>query len=205
MANSYASISMFCDAVSVIKSYVDMDQTSRKTVVLENEMKAYSQAGKCEEKYTGKEENIYKDGEIYISKVNINGHEGRFIIDTGASLVYLNQDFAKRANVRGIGKQIISETANGNINNEEAFIDKVSLGDLTARYVRAAVSNKKSIEGFDGLLGMSFLSRFSVLLHGNALRISWSSDIQPSIKNNNSSVPKKRQKNTQIEYQLFHF
>ncbi len=100
----------------------------------------------------------------------INGIEVNFLVDTGATEVALPEAVAARLNLdRGIAMS--THTANG-----EAIayatrnrIDRISLGGLTAHDVAASIV--PGMNGNEALLGMSFLSRFEIIMNGDEMRI----------------------------------
>jgi aspartyl protease family protein len=91
----------------------------------------------------------------------LNDHMVDFLVDTGASVVALSE---RQAQMMGLdyrsGQRGSVETAQGNANAYFLLLDRVTLGGITRRKVRATV-----IEGtypVDVLLGMSFLNELSM-------------------------------------------
>lgn len=100
------------------------------------------------------------------AEARINGHAGHFVVDTGASLVTLSTAFAKRAGVASLGNgTLVIHTANGTRKARLAVIDRVDVQGASAGGVRTALLDSLP-PGIDGLLGMSFLSRFDLRLDG---------------------------------------
>ncbi|MBV9568316.1 MAG: clan AA aspartic protease [Hyphomicrobiales bacterium] len=99
-------------------------------------------------------------------KVEINGAAGFFILDTGASFVSVQQDFAQRAHLRiEPGSKMTLHTANGDTSGILSQADFIKLGDLTSKNVPIVIqSSTEKLYGksIDGLLGLSFLCRFEV-------------------------------------------
>ncbi|MCE5262796.1 MAG: retroviral-like aspartic protease family protein [Deltaproteobacteria bacterium] len=92
----------------------------------------------------------------------------RMVLDTGASLVLISDELAGRmdrmTSSSAEGK-IRLKTAGGDVEGRSISIDKVELGDAVRENVRAAVSHQKAaFDGFDGLLGLSFLEGFNVTI-----------------------------------------
>lgn len=88
----------------------------------------------------------------------INGHPVDFMVDTGATSVAMNLNDAKRLGVDfRRGKHANASTAGGIVNAFEVDLDKLVIGNITARQVSATivVGNFPS----NVLLGNSFLSR----------------------------------------------
>lgn len=105
---------------------------------------------------------VSKNGNAIKSKVTINGkYIGNFIVDTGASFVVLSKGFADRMKLSYLGwPKMISQTANGITEGHHGFIDAVSVQGVEAKHIEAFVVD--GIGTIDGLLGLSFLSRFKI-------------------------------------------
>lgn len=91
----------------------------------------------------------------------VNGRTIEVMVDTGASLVALTFEDAERAGIylRPSDFTHSVSTANGIAKVAPIEIDKVSIGDITIRNVRGAVSEPGKLH--QTLLGMSFLNRLS--------------------------------------------
>ena len=95
----------------------------------------------------------------YYAGAEINGRSIDVLVDSGASIVALTYDDARRAGVYvrdGDFTQRVS-TANGLARVAPVVLDRVSIGDITVRNVPAAVTEPGSLA--TSLLGMSFLGR----------------------------------------------
>ena len=107
-------------------------------------------------------------------KAEINGVRGLFILDTGATYVAVKSAFASRAKISDAeASEITLNTANGQIKAKLSRAEKVALGRLEAVDVPVAVQDDEKTygAGVDGLLGMSFLSRFEVQMVGGVVEI----------------------------------
>lgn len=108
------------------------------------------------------------DRHFYLT-LEVNGTPITFIVDTGASDIVLTQNDAAKVgidvdNLAFLGR---SNTANGVVQTASAVLDRVVLGDLVDRDVRASVNGG---ELFASLLGMSYLNRFSeISIRGDRL------------------------------------
>ena len=89
----------------------------------------------------------------------INGREIRVLVDTGASYVSLSNQDAERAGifVRDSDFKYKTRTANGTTRVALVMIDRISIGDIEVRNVKASVHERGKL-GVT-LLGMSFLGR----------------------------------------------
>jgi aspartyl protease family protein len=95
----------------------------------------------------------------YQANVEINGRAIDVMVDTGATIVALTFDDARRAGVHvrnGDYTQRVN-TANGIARVAPVTLERVSIGDITVRNVPAAVSEPGKLA--TSLLGMSFLAR----------------------------------------------
>jgi len=95
----------------------------------------------------------------------------RFLVDTGASLISLSTDEARRLGINYLaGERGYNRTANGLVQAYRVKVDNVRLGDITLSNVEASVS-----DGMKGapyaLLGMSFLNRTHMTRDGDKLTL----------------------------------
>ncbi len=101
----------------------------------------------------------------------INGSNVRFIVDTGATLVSMNGNVAKRLGIdyKLTGKESQSYTASGKSKIYIVNLKKVKVGDIELENVRGAVH--------DGnfpvvtLLGMSFLGKLDMKREGRIMEL----------------------------------
>ena len=98
------------------------------------------------------------DGHFY-ADVEINGTLVHMLVDTGASGVALSRDDARSAGIAtSIGmNDVIGQGADGAVHGEGVRIDRMQLGDASAKGVEAVVLNS----GGMSLLGQDFLQRFA--------------------------------------------
>jgi aspartyl protease family protein len=101
----------------------------------------------------------------------INGAASvRFLVDTGATMVSINADDARRAGVNYLaGTRSITQTANGVAPVYRVKLDTLKVGDITLYNVDAAVHVSGHLP--IGLLGMSFLNRMEMKRDGAALTL----------------------------------
>ena len=106
--------------------------------------------------------------------VVINGVTGNFILDTGASFVAGISQFAAKAKITvEAGNQVAIQTAGGKILAEIAYARSVGVGKTEASGVVVVSRDVETPFGprVDGLLGMSFLSRFNLNLKPNGIEL----------------------------------
>lgn len=99
------------------------------------------------------------DGHFHM-EVRVNGEPVRFLVDTGASIVTLSEDDARRAGYdpSTLDYTLQFSTANGTAWGAPIRIDQMRAGPLIARDVRAAVGGAGMSKS---LLGMSFLNQLN--------------------------------------------
>ena len=162
LANLYQRLGEPCSGISPLEqySYYHPDQSENANRILK---KLYSDPKCSTMRGNGKAKiHISQEGRSITSKAVINGvHSGKFIIDTGASLMALSSNFAKKIGidyhkwpVRMMG------TANGAANGYFGYLDHVAIQGVEARHIQTVVLNE--LADVDGLLGLSFLSRFKI-------------------------------------------
>lgn len=97
----------------------------------------------------------------FSARAEINGRTVEVMVDTGATIVAFTYEDAERAGifVRPADFTHSVQTANGRAKVAPVTIDSISIGDITVRNVRAAVSEPGKLT--TTLLGMTFLGRLS--------------------------------------------
>lgn len=88
----------------------------------------------------------------------VNGRPIKFLVDTGASLVALSEQDARRIglNTDELNQNAEVRTAAGRVKASTAMIDSIEIDGVTVKNVQAVVIDK----GLEhSLLGMSFLNR----------------------------------------------
>jgi aspartyl protease family protein len=109
------------------------------------------------------------EGGHFYANVEVNGQLVRFLVDTGASGIALTEGDAERVGLdfdRGDYEQVGMGAA-GPVRGKFVTLDKVSLDGKAARGVEGAI-----LEGSDiSLLGQAYLTRFSVEMRGDTMRI----------------------------------
>ncbi|ANY77540.1 hypothetical protein BB934_04280 [Microvirga ossetica] len=109
------------------------------------------------------------DGSFMV-RGEVNGHETRFIFDTGASTVVLRAENAAALGFTpdSLDYSIPVSTANGAAMAAPVVIDRLTIGAITERNVRALIARSGVLHA--NLLGMSFLERLgSYEVRGNRL------------------------------------
>jgi aspartyl protease family protein len=89
----------------------------------------------------------------------VEGRRLTFMIDTGASVVALNESSAADLGVRPTPAdyKVAVATANGTVRAARARLDRIAIGDLVVHDVEALVLPDTALS--ENLLGLSYLSR----------------------------------------------
>jgi aspartyl protease family protein len=97
----------------------------------------------------------------------IDGQRIGFMVDTGASVVALNESSAARFGLRPSRADYtaIVTTANGTVKGAPARLAMVELGELTVRDVDALVLPDEALS--ENLLGLTFLSKLKRFAYAN--------------------------------------
>jgi aspartyl protease family protein len=95
------------------------------------------------------------------TRAEINGRAVEVLVDTGASWIALTFEDAERAGIYIKDSDFTqrTQTANGIARAAPVILDRVTIGDITIRNVRASVAERGRLHMT--LLGMTFLSRLS--------------------------------------------
>jgi clan AA aspartic protease (TIGR02281 family) len=108
----------------------------------------------------------------FLTRVSVNGTDvGTFVVDTGATEVVLSRQMAEKLHLDLNGAPVfLAETANGVSTCTGVVLDQVAVQGLRANHVAAAITD--GLGSVDGLLGMSFLTRFELWQDGASLKLS---------------------------------
>jgi aspartyl protease family protein len=178
MARSYEKLGQFCDAVLPIETWVALNPARNDTSQTRAVISAYAAKGKCLVAATSGEEvfTLSRPNNVVKLPVTINGVRGVFVLDTGATFVSLKAAFAQKANVQiDQDSAVLLHTANGIAEGKRGRAATIQLRSLQANDVAVVVQPDAQGtfgEGVDGLLGMSFLSRFKLTIDAQAVKIS---------------------------------
>ena len=105
----------------------------------------------------------------FVTTGNINGASARMVVDTGASMVSMGKDEAKRLGISYLnGERSAVSTANGVVPAYRVTLDTVRVGNITLHQVDGLV--QESSMPFV-LLGMSFLKRLEIKQDGTNMTL----------------------------------
>ena len=176
MAEAYAALNRPCEATAPINMWVAIDPAARDNSQTQKIIADYEQKGSCvtPKEFVKESYPLRGPKSVVTVKAEINGVRGLFILDTGASYLTVKSGFADRAKIPQTENEITLMTANGQAKAKLSKADKVMLGKLEAVNVPVAiqkVDEKSYGVGVDGLLGMSFLSRFEVQMANGTIEV----------------------------------
>jgi aspartyl protease family protein len=175
MASSYAKLGRYCEAATPIRIWVSYDPINRDTFDTQKTIADYQESGKCVSAGEAHMERYPLRGHVVAVQAEVNGIRGNFILDTGASYVSVRPGFANRARIsQSALNQVMMNTANGQARAILSRADRITVGKLAAINVPVVVLAGGAPAfgpGVDGLLGMSFLSRFDVRMTGGFIEI----------------------------------
>jgi aspartyl protease family protein len=101
---------------------------------------------------------------VWIVAVEVNGQRGRFLLDTGSSVIVVGPALAKAAGlVPAPGREAIElQTIGGRTRGPSAVLASLQVGDAVLRDLPVVLHDPGP--GVDGILGNTFLSRYQVLV-----------------------------------------
>ncbi len=106
----------------------------------------------------------------FVTSGSINGSSVRFLVDTGATMVSMSVDEARRAGVNYLaGERGYSQTANGVAPVYKVKLAQVTLGDITLRDIDGVVHENSALPNV--LLGMSFLGKLEMRREGGSMTL----------------------------------
>ncbi|CAN7232990.1 aspartyl protease family protein [Bosea sp. LjRoot90] len=184
-SRAYEKLGQYCDAIVPIEAWIALNplrNDNRNPLRNDNSrtqavIGTLRSKGQCAEKAFATDETIpiTRSGQVVTVSATINGTKGTFIIDTGATFVSLRQSFADRARiVVDPTSKVRLHTANGIIEARRGRAALIELKRVQATEVPVVVQSDASGSygvRVDGLLGMSFLSRFDVTIDRRSVRL----------------------------------
>lgn len=159
-----------------LKLFVSFDPAGRLSTQVERELAELRRLGKCADDVAPGRQviKLRRTNGLLLVDATINGIQGRFILDTGASTVHLTRDFARAAAIATSERRRIRiYGVTGSRMDFLSDIPHVAIEGFIARNVAATVASDDSAmgDGIDGLLGQTFLSRFRYSVDGERLTL----------------------------------
>ena len=137
MAVAYSKLDQHCEAAGAILTWIAIEPVRRDTNASRKIVDDYEQRGNCSSSAQFHKERYAVGGNrnVVQVKVTINGIQGVFVLDTGASYLTMRSTFAERAKIADTNNEITLWTANGQAKGKLTKAEKVSLGKLEASNV----------------------------------------------------------------------
>jgi len=105
------------------------------------------------------------EGLILVDAILNDRVKARMILDTGANLVVITEEFSKKLNqdISSKDEVVRINTNCGEVEGRSLVIQKIELGHAVKRNVKSVITpDNYAFKGFDGVLGLSFLGEFKV-------------------------------------------
>jgi hypothetical protein len=121
-------------------------------------------------------------GNAIVVKALLNGHEGRFLIDSGAGDIFVSDAFAESAGLKARSKLDFSGIASHATQGGLILIDSLQIGGNTLHHVYA-VRGTSDMKDTDGILGYDFFAGavVDVDLNRHTISIHDPSSYQPTV------------------------
>ncbi len=177
IARNHEKLGQFCDAILAIESWVALNPVRNDTSQTRAIIATYRSKGGCTilDKSNEVVIPITRRGDVVTLSVVINGVTGILILDTGATYVALTGDFAQKAKAQVDQNSIIKmRTANGIADGKRGRANSIRVRSLETKDVPIVVMATEKLSfgpRVDGLLGMSFLSRFNLSMDSTNVRL----------------------------------
>jgi clan AA aspartic protease (TIGR02281 family) len=107
------------------------------------------------------------EGLIVVTVVLNERVKAKMVLDTGANIVVVTEELFKRLNQEpSSGGEVARLLTNcGEVEGRHLIIKRIALGDAWKENVPSIVTlNSYALKGFDGLLGLSFLGDFKIMI-----------------------------------------
>jgi aspartyl protease family protein len=95
---------------------------------------------------------VAEDGHFYVD-AKLNGHDVRFMVDSGASVTTISRSVAERSGIDIGTRRAVVNTANGPMPVMQSYAAALEVGSISRRDFRIDVSGQEGLN----LLGMNFL------------------------------------------------
>ena len=168
IANLLERVGKPCEAIFPVEQYLFYHPKDRNDPAIQRRFVTIHQNGSCQGYTSGPDQTVvrFQPGSGAVPcEVRVNGVvSGRFVVDTGASYTTLSRKFAERLGIYQLpSAAIIVQTAAGISSARLTTVDLVDVGGVKASRVNVAIIDGLP-DDLDGLLGLSFLSRFEIHL-----------------------------------------
>lgn len=117
---------------------------------------------------------------VWIVPAVVNGHRGRFLLDTGSSVIVISPTLAATAGLKAVpGHEAIElQTLGGRTRGPSAIVTTVQVGEAVLRDVPVVLHDPGP--GIDGILGNTFLSHYQVTVDADRRQLALRSSGRPT-------------------------
>jgi clan AA aspartic protease (TIGR02281 family) len=177
IARNHERLGQFCDAILAIEGWVALNPVRNDTSQTRAIIATYRSKGGCATLDKSNEVviPITRRGDVVTLSAVINGVTGIFILDTGATYVGLTNSFAQKSKAEIDQNSVIKlNTANGIAEGKRGRVNSIRVRSLESKDVPIVVQADDKLNmgpRVDGLLGMSFLSRFHLTMDSTSVRL----------------------------------
>ena len=163
----YDKLGKPCAAIGPLETFISYNVKERHSQQIAKLISDYSKRGNCAATYANGSARVILPPTNVVD-VTINGTRARMIIDTGASTVSITQEMAARVRITPDDTDLVDvKTVGGRMKQAAGYAQTIQVADATAASVPIliAINSKDAFgAGIDGLLGMTFLSRFNATI-----------------------------------------
>lgn len=182
LADVYEQTKRPCDALRVLEDHMGLQEYYGSYPLLEARVERLQKTGSCGS-LTGEGKPIVlrfppNSGTIPVRARFNDSVDGKFVLDTGASMVVISRVFANKLKIPQGKATIWVNTANGRTQNQLASVDVIDVKGARARRVPVLISDSLGPGLDDGLLGMGFLGRFDLRIASAEGRL----ELSPRVK-----------------------
>jgi aspartyl protease family protein len=172
LASIYERLRKPCDALLVLLQHLQANPAELGRAEMMERMELLEYQGSCDVGGRGRAViSVGKGGTMWVEPL-VNGKaRGRFVLDTGASMVALSQEFADKLGLQLENARTVPvHTANGQTTARLTMLQSIELQGARAENITVGVTSTLP-PGMDGLLGLSFLARFEMKLDAKTGRL----------------------------------
>ncbi len=164
LATAYEQAHRPCDAIFPLEQFVYYNPDVRNRMEIEARIRRLYENDACRA-MAGSGRAVLRPmrgAGVLRAPVSVNGRPaGQFAVDTGASLVALSAATAARLGIVTTNWETITvQTAGGRHPAKYGWVDRIEVQGVSAQHVQVAIV--EDLGDLDGLLGLSFLARFTV-------------------------------------------
>jgi len=189
LGEAYFKSGLFCEAGSAIRYWISLDISGRSMLSNRRLFEVYEAKGNCYPDGGTKEVfKLHAKTQSFRVGAEINGKKGSFILDPTASYLTLSAQFAKKAALQSNRSAIVMFSKTGRFSGNLTSVKEVKLRNFTAGSIPAVIMDAESQKldvDIDGIIGLSFLSRYQISLKQDSLELSAMNFSSPGLGSTN--------------------